>query len=410
MVSPSDVQRVVRELRAARERVLLARSTDALLSTLAATVELWLTADSPFRKRAERELPATTGFSPAMIQHGLPSMLAPLRGDAIGRLLDAEMRNRDVSGPSLIVHVLSGNIPALAATPILLSLAIKAGALVKASHGDPIFPSLIVQSLAAVDEELARCVATLSWPGGQRGVEAAAFDAADLVVASGNDATIADIARRAPNRFIGHGHRISFAVITSDALRDTDVIARQLADDITLWDQHGCLSPQLAYVERGTTQESEQFVGTLGRELDRLAVELPLRKLTLDDQAAIQRFRQEAEWRAARGENVILHASPSALNWTIVCDADPTFRPTPLNRTIWLKPIDRLSELPALLAPARAALEAAGIAAPGARSGELTRVLTKSGVHRVCPLGEMQHPDLMWRQGGRPRVAEWVSR
>ena len=33
--------------------------------------------------------------------------------------------------------------------------------------------------------------------------------------------------------------------------------------------------------------------------------------------------------------------------------------------------------------------------------------LRAGGVHRVCRLGEMQRPPLDWRQGGRPRLADW---
>ncbi len=409
MLTAADVERIAAGLIAARERVLHPRPTAQVLAALSELVARWLRPESPWRHRAEAELPAASGFSPAMVRYGLPLMLEPLRGDAIGRLLDAELGTGDrASGPPLLLHVLAGNLPGLAAIPVALSLAVKSAVMVKAGSGDRVFPTLFIESLAAVDPELAQCAAALYWPGGRLDLEAAAFHAADVVIASGNDATIADIARRVPGRLIGHGHRISFAAITRDALRDAEIVAAQLADDVALWDQLGCLSPQLAYVERGGEITVEQFADMLGRALDRLADELPLHQLSRAEQATLQRFRQEAEWRSVRGEEVTLFASPSDVRWTVVYDAAPAFVPTPLNRTIWVKPLDALSELTTILAPVRPYLEAAGIAAPASRRNELETLLTHAGVHRVCPLGQMQRPDLSWRQGGRPRVAEWI--
>ncbi|MBI1817582.1 MAG: hypothetical protein HYR72_21610 [Deltaproteobacteria bacterium] len=411
MLTAADVERIAADLITARERILRPRPTAQVLAALSELVDRWLQPESPWRQRAEAELPAATGFSAAMVRHGLPLMLEPLRSSAIGRLLDAELGSRDrACGPPLLLHVLAGNLPGLAAIPIALSLAVKSAVMVKAGSGDRVFPSLFIESLAAVDTELAQCAAALYWPGGRLDPEAAAFRAANVVVASGNDVTIADIARRVPGRFIGHGHRISFAAITREALRDAEVVAARLADDVALWDQLGCLSPQLAYVERGGAISVEQFADTLGRALDRLADELPLRQLSRAEQAALQRFRQEAEWRSVRGEEVTLFASPSGVSWTVVYDTAPVFVPTPLNRTVWVKPLDALAELATILAPVRPYLEAAGIAAPPNRQGDLETWLTQTGVHRVCSLGQMQRPDLSWRQGGRPRVSEWIVR
>jgi len=413
MLSAAEVRSVASKLLAAREQGLRRRPIDELLGALSSAVEAWFSPDSEFRCRCESELPAATGFSPAMIRHGLPLMLAPLRGDAVGRLLDRELGSRvrldHLTSPGLILHIVAGNIPALAAAPLVLSLAIRSAALIKASHADEVFPSCFIESLRQVDESLAACAAALYWPGGRLDIEAAAFDAADLIVASGDDRTIADIARRVPNRFIGHGHRISFAAIACEALADAAALAHRLAYDVALWDQQGCLSPQLAYVERGGALSVEQFAAVVAEQSAKFADELSPRRLTRDEDAAIVGFRQEAEWRAVRGEEVTVFASPGDLRWTVVYDASAVFVPTPLNRTIWIKPVDALGELLTLLAPARAYLEAVGLCAPAHRCDELTDLLHRAGVHRVCPLGDMQRPDLSWRPGGRPRVAEWLT-
>ena len=105
------------------------------------------------RQRAER-LPAATGFSVEMIRYGLPGLLEPLRATALRALLARELGAAPRLGPAVIAHIMSGNIPALSATSIVLSLAIRSCALVKAAHGDRVFPQLFAESINAADRGL----------------------------------------------------------------------------------------------------------------------------------------------------------------------------------------------------------------------------------------------------------------
>jgi hypothetical protein len=63
-----------------------------------------------------------------------------------------------------------------------------------------------------------------------------------------------------------------------------------------------------------------------------------------------------------------------------------------------------------ILNPARSLLESAGLAAGPQEEAAWTEILLDAGVNLVSPLGQMQRPPLAWRQGGRPRVGEWILR
>ena len=301
----SELRARIDRLRCAAERTLRRRSVGSILEALDEVIARWLDANYHLRRRADAELPSVTGFSAATIRHGLPRLLDPLRADAIGMLLDAELGDRHVldrvcdgrraRGAPLIAHVLSGNIPGLAAAPVLLSLAIKSAVLVKPAAGDPLFPALLTASIAEVDAELGECVLVVPWRGGDADVEASVFREADLVVASGSDAAIASIGARVTRRFIGHGHKISFAVIGRECLDDEATacaLAVRLAYDVSLWDQQGCLSPQLCYLESGGRVSPQRFAALLADALGSSAVALPPRRLSFDEQTAVQRFRQ----------------------------------------------------------------------------------------------------------------------
>lgn len=419
VLTPIRLKRQIARLVSARRR-LAARPVDEILAALQRVIESWFDPEVSWMRTAVLRLPAATGFSAEMIRFALPFMLEPLRAAALAQLLDAELgdrrrldgfrHGRQSKGPDLIAHFLPGNLPGLAAIPVALTLAIKSAALVKAGRGDRVFPPLFAESIAAVDADLAACVLPLYWQGGDLGFEDVVLAAADLLVAYGDDRTISGLRARRQGPFIGHGHRVSFAVVAAEIATDPDTAAeaaRALALDAAVWDQRGCLSPQLCYVQ-GDLRVAGEFGERLGLALREMAERLPPGSTSLAERNAVGRLRAEAEWRGYGGKGVTLFAAGGLAEGTVVVEPEAIFRPSPLGRSLRVLPFRRPAELAGSLAPARSFLEAAGLAAEPDREGAWTELLRECGVHRVCPLGEMQRPGLEWRQGGRPRVADWV--
>lgn len=413
-VQPHEVLQRLETLAAARQK-LLRRSVQSILRSLEAAVDLWCTPQSTWRRTAESALPDATGFSPAMIHRALPLLFEPLQDGQIGQLLDDELGSRRVidgerSGPHLIVHVIAGNLPGQAIVPMALSLALKSAVLVKAPAGERICPELFARSLAEVDPEIGAAVAPCYWRGGDRACEAAAFRAAGLVIASGSDRSIEEMRARCPAPFIGYGHRVSFALVGREISEPelAQSTARSLALDVTLWDQRGCLSPQVCFVE-GDFEAACRFADLVASALAALARELPPGRLTVEEHASVQRFRAEAQWQEMAGHPVALFASGGSTHWTVVVDSASELRPTPLCRSLRITAIPAIADLGRLLRPARRHLEAAGLAVSDSRLDETEALLHASGVHRVCPIGRMQRPPLSWRPGGRSRVAGWME-
>ena len=420
IVAAPALAEITRNLREAR-REIERRPIDEVLRVLASVADSWLSASSPWRERAEHILPKACGFSPQMVRLALPWMIEPLGASAIGDLLDRELGTRArldrfaggrrVRGPRLIVQVLSGNLPGLAAAPVATALALKSAVLVKTASGDRIFPALWSASIAALDPALGACARAVYWPGGDRECEAKAFEAAELVVASGGDAAIAELRSRSTGRFIGHGHKVSFALVGRETLDDPHLAhsaAAAIALDVAIWDQRGCLSPQLCFVE-GDFASALRFAELLAPDLDRMAREVPPGKASLEENLAVRRFRDDIEWPQTGRPGGTLLAPKDSLDWSIAVEREPRFFPTPLRRSLRVLPIRGENELRAVLAPARRHLEAAGLAVVQSRRRAWSELLGSAGVHRVCDVGHMQRPSLAWAQGGRPRIADWVE-
>lgn len=85
---------------------------------------------------------------------------------------------------------------------------------------------------------------------------------------------------------------------------------------------------------------------------------------------------------------------------TVVVEPAPAFRPTPGLRTVRIHPLGDLARLPEILGPWRGRLQ--GVARAGEETRALEPGLEELGVSRVAAPGELQSPDALWHNGGRP--------
>src|SRR5262249_51581906 len=153
------------------------------------------------------------------------------------------------------------------------------------------------------DPKLASCLEIAEWHGGHRELEGALFQEADCVTATGRDETLAEIRHHLPRkiRFLGYGHRVSFAYVARETLSASTAkqIALRATDDVVAWDQQGCLSPHAIYVERGGNVSPEGFAEMLAEELARREISQPRRALSAPEAAVIAGKRDFYAVRAA---------------------------------------------------------------------------------------------------------------
>ncbi len=438
VLTATTLSDVINHLLVAQEQYLSRQSTEAILKIIDAAVARWLKPDDPMRKTAETVLPSITGLSPEMVRLGLTRMLEGYRKKTLYRILDEELgdirlldafqptkedpaRLIRAMGPRITTNVLSGNIPGLGAADMIATLLVKSACLCKVSSYEPLFTTLFAQTLVQIEPRLAHCLAVLGWPGGKpesKSLEAVAFSRSELVIATGSDEAVSAVRLAAADhqpasaRFIGYGHRISLGLIGREALDDIKSIARNAALDVVMYDQQGCLSPHLFYVETGGAHFPRQFAKALGLELARLEKELPRGPVDTPTAARLHQIRSVAEIKQADGEEVIVFGSETGTLWTVIYETDPAFVLSPLYRTVRVKPINDLLQIIPLLEYWRPYLQAAGIAVSETRHLTLAEALGRAGVNRICPIGRMQQPPAGWPQDGRRFIADrvrWVE-
>jgi hypothetical protein len=177
--------------------------------------------------------------------------------------------------PDLVVGYGAGNVPgtALLISFLAWSTALAGGApplvLVKNSRREPIFSPLVFQALEAADPDLVATSALLIWDYEDAKVQDKVLSQAGLVIAAASDETIAQVGdsfrsfvRSGQARFHAHGHKVSFSAIGREVLEQgltlpgseapmLDAVTLLAALDSILWDQHGCLSSRIHFVESG---------------------------------------------------------------------------------------------------------------------------------------------------------------
>ena len=427
--TPALLTDVAARVSSARDAGLARRPIAEIVAVIDEAVARWLDPAYHLRRLAERWLPAVSGYSCQMIREGLPLLLEPFRQPGLEELLEAELgdpavldeapraQGRRARGPRLTAHVLAGNIPGVAVETLVHGLLVKSANLVKCSSRDPLFPALFAQSIAEVDAEIGASLAVLWWRGGSEELDATAAASAGAVVAYGSESSVAALRGLAgPDaRFVGYGPRISFAAVAREALTAGDLgdLAAKAAWDVSFFDQQGCVSPHVIYVERQGQATPLELAEALAREMARVEKRLPRGGLAPEDAAAIQQARGRWEARRAAGQDVALFVSTDSTAWTVAYDGESSeLAPGCLNRFVRIVPLDDLSELAEAVRPMSRYLQTAGVTCSGERLPPLVSRLAGAGVTRVCPIGRMQHPPASWRHDGQANLLpllRWVD-
>ena len=425
---PDWLARVLDALGDSRSR-LVDRGAGDLCVTLGAVGARLLDPDDTLRMKALEYLPADSGLSAEMATVVLDGMARDWAEDGLRELLDAEFtdvacldgfverqgRSSMAMGPGLCFQIIAGSVPGVGVSALIRSLLVKSPTLLKPGRGDSVLPVLFASALHEADPELAAALAVVYWPGGSEVLENVALLGADVVVAYGGDETVAALRARAPvtTRFVAYHHRVSVAVVGVEALGrpHAEASAASLAKAVAIFDQRGCVSPRVVYVEEGGTVSPRAFASLLAQSLAGLDRDLPSGALDRAEASALHQVRGTAELVAASESGADIHHGGDA-PWTVIFDRGPMALAPSLSRTVQVVPLTDLEQLPDLLARRGSHLQTVGTAGLGDREQVLASRLGRAGVSRVVPFSEVPFPPPWWHHdGGNPLgdLVRWVD-
>ncbi|WNJ93757.1 acyl-CoA reductase [Bosea sp. 685] len=383
--------------------------------------------NDPWRQKAERLLPIVTGYDPEMIRLGLTGYLKIFRQPQLKRFLTEDFADPQILddfqprpkggfakafGPDLLLHVWAGNVPGLPLWSLISGLLVKAGSIGKVATAEPLLAGWFARILAEIDPRLGECLAVVWWKGGDEAGDRVWLAEADAIVAYGGNDALKAIRDRAPvtARYLPHGHKIGFGIVGRAALdtRKAGALARQAAYDVMRYDQQGCYSPQMLFVERGGRVAPREFSAYVAHELASFARKHPRRALSIEEATSVASWRSAQELRTFGSNRVLL--GDASDDWSIVHVEDAqALAPSGLNRTLAIVAVDKLDDVVSLIAPFRAFLQSAGIAAAPDDLFRLAGLLGQVGVTRICALGAMTAPEAGWHNDGRFNLLDLVT-
>lgn len=315
--------------------------------------------------RALLEATCAMGFSQPVARSGLAAELgAWADASAFQRLADRAAAVAEVDRPRTVLLIAAGTLPASTLRHVLMARLLGAKVLLKSASGQ-----------ASVGEALASASAAIeSWEFSrdEPSFLRAAIDRVDSVVALGSDASLAQIEGHVPfhKTFVGYGHRVS-GLWLNEAPQSALVGA---ARDLLMWDQAGCLSPQVLWTSGNPREVASRLTGCVAA----LESEFPMR---LGKWAACDR-------RVARTLGHMRGQVFSTASADVIALDEPIFRVSARGRQLWVLPQDTQALREVL--PRLSTLGIHGVAP-----------MEFAGHVRTCQPGMMQSPGLDWRQDGR---------
>lgn len=340
-------------------------------------------------------LSESTGLSEPMVTWAARTTFGTIRKEAMTTLVREAGPGGEPLG--MLAVVLAGNVFTAVIRAAFVPLLFGVPVLLKASSRETLFPRMMRDALRDADPRLGGSIDVVVFEGGDRDAETALVETADAVSVYGSDQTVEAMRGRLPNAaLMAHGHGVSAAYCGADALGDDAIEGTvwQLALDVCAYDQRGCLSPQVIFVEPSASRSALEFARYLVEHgLRPMGEELPRGPLPPAVGAA------QAQWRGlAEVEGTLLSGPDHA----VAIRAATPIRWSPGYRNVTISPTAGLQEAFEVITPLGNHLKCIG--ADPSSLHEVQRRLDESnalGAH-ACQLGDMQTPPLDAPSDGRP--------
>ncbi len=243
---------------------------------------------------------ATTGHSPEMLNYMYGNMPRILRPDFVKeaveqmigvRFLDGWVstklsdRTTDVRAfGARSVHINAGNGAVITLQGVMMNAVLRSDAIMKNPSNDPYTGTAIALTMIemAPRHPLTKHLTVAYWKGGDSAFEKRLFrpNHVEKIVAWGGFASMQHI-----RGYLGPGMdlialdpKISGSIIGKEVFESADsmrLVAEKLAKDVGYFNQEGCISSRIAYVESGTDEGGIRNLNRLGEMVFDAVQELP---------------------------------------------------------------------------------------------------------------------------------------
>jgi len=289
------------------------------------------------------------------------------------------------------VHIVPGNALNVGVLSMLEGLIAGNINILKNTARNGNFAQLFMKALIDSDETgvLKHFIYLLEISSSQNDIIRQLIHQSDVVTVWGGEEAVKSIREMCPPgvRVVDWGHKISFAYFAENMLENPAAIDA-LAQDICRRNQQACTSPQCVLVETTDMDQLDLFGETLARSLQKVSPAFPQQETSIHEKAEITTITHLQKVEAAMGNGKVIEAPD--FSYRILIDYRSGLQPSPLFRTIWVKPVER-RKIISVLRPFNLYLQTCGLATDNIKDTyEITEALLKAGLQRITQVGH-QH-------------------
>jgi hypothetical protein len=425
-LSSKQILKVAQTVRTASELYLRSMPVSDIIERIDAAIHCLLDPQHPARQQLDHWLPKICELDADMVRLGLNRYLQTFRAPQLHRFVAEDLPNPKILdefqplvkggwaralGARQLVHYWAGNVPGLPLWSMVCGLLTKSANIGKVASAEPVFATVFAKTLAEIEPKWEQIFGVLWWEGGNIEPEQALFSEADIVLAYGGDAALQALQNRLPVniRFLPHGHRISLGMISSSALtaRHAPEVARQAALDVVRYDQSGCYSPHVFYVEKNGRVKPREWAERLFHEIQGLQHRFPQRTPSLTEAQTLAQWRQNNLWSSS--DSCLLQNPQGTGGDVVYFEQMPALMPGPLQRCVQVVAVNQLLDVMPMLEAQRCWLQTAGLAVNQKEWRQLAQPLGMAGVTRLCAIGAMTSPEAGWHHDGRYSMRDFLK-
>ncbi|MCI2862836.1 acyl-CoA reductase LuxC [Staphylococcus hominis] len=393
-------------------------STDYIINVIDQAIHILLDRNSPWRSQVEEVIPQITGYSYETIKVGFTKYLSRFRKHELSRFLTEDFTNPNILNQfvpnskggyskaissDIVTHLWSGNVPGLPLWSLISSLLVKSGNICKLPKSEPFIGSWFAQIINEIDPTIGACIAVLYWQGGVTDIERVAIKHSDIIIGYGDNNTLNEVSKRIPvtKRFLSYNEKISLAIISKEALKPNKVksLAQDIALEIIRYDQQGCYSPQMIFIESSLKITPKMFAQMIKSALQQLELQYPLHTLSIDESMEHLNRLKDEEMKSLFNNNREVYTNKDS-SWVLIYQEELQFTPSPLNRFIRIMPFDDIHNLVHIFSPFKNYLQTVGIAASVETTFKWCEKLANIGANRFSSINSMTLPEAAWHHDG----------
>lgn len=352
---------------------------------------LWLQPAYEFRKKAVDALWKECGFPEGMSAQILDNLFGKFDRSDLSRVLETASKGIFSSRERYVGLIFPANIPDPIVVYVFLALSSGSKCWVKFSRHSKSFGNVFLASIRSESPLMAPRVSSTT----SRRVFYERKKILDCVVALGDDASLETIqcSLNSPTRFVGFGHRISAGFVFRSALRRGRLreTVERCARDLWLYDQRGCLSPQLFLVEGRARAFIDELKKTLSDLQDRFG---PIRRpyeVSLNRKIFLDRLKVAS----LNGRKVVLEAAVSGGDGPVIYHLKKgIFKPSAVGQVIGVKAFRSFDKAGRELSRYKKVLRCVSVAGNRDSKAKVRRMFPHAAAIRICRAGEMQNPPI----------------